>query len=57
MLPEPKEQVKISREESIELEIDEVLSSLKSEDTSAGEDTISSDSSSTEDFVIDQIKN
>ena len=32
MLPEPKEQVKISRQETIELEIDEVLSSLKSED-------------------------
>tara|TARA_B100000963_G_scaffold17288_1_gene13231 strand:+ start:3083 stop:3433 length:351 start_codon:yes stop_codon:yes gene_type:complete len=57
MLPEPKEQVKISRQETIELEIDEVLSSLKSEDTSAGENASSSGSSSTEDFVIDQIKN
>ena len=57
MLPEPKEQVKTSRQETIELEIDEVLSSLKSEDTSAGENASSSGSSSTEDFVIDQIKN
>ena len=47
----------MSREETIELEIEEVLSSIKSEDTSTSEETTSSDRSSTENFVIDQIKN
>ena len=56
-LPEPEDPVKMSREETIELEIDEVLSSIKSEDTSISRDITSSNSSSTEDFVIDQIKN
>ena len=56
-LPEPQDPVKMSREETIELEIDEVLSSLKSEDADISEDITSSNSSSTEDFVIDQIKN
>ena len=55
-LPEPQDPVKMSREETIELEIDEVLSSLKSEDADISEDITSSNSSSTEDFVIDQIK-
>ena len=56
-LPEPQDPVKMSREETIELEIDEVLSSIKSEDADISEDINSSNSSSTEDFVIDQIKN
>jgi len=56
-LPEPQDPVKMSREETIELEIDEVLSSIKSEDADISEDITSSNSSSTEDFVIDQIKN
>ncbi len=56
-LPEPQDPVKMSREETIELEIDEVLSSIKSEDADISEDMTSSNSSSTEDFVIDQIKN
>ena len=47
----------MSREETIELEIDEVLSSIKSDNTTISEDITSSNSSSTEDFVIDQIKN
>ncbi len=55
-LPEPQDPVKMSREETIELEIDEVLSSIKSEDADISEDITSSNSSSTEDFVIDQIK-
>ena len=56
-LPEPDNPVKMSRQEKIEFEIDEVLSSIKSDGTTISEDTISSNSSSTEDFVIDQIKN
>jgi len=56
-LPEPQDPVKMSREETIELEIEEVLSSIKSEDAHISEDITSSNSSSTEDFVIDQIKN
>ena len=56
-LPEPEDPQKMSREETIELEIEEVLSSIKSEDTSTSEETTSSDRSSTENFVIDQIKN
>ena len=56
-LPEPADPVKMSREETIELEIDEVLSSIKSDNTTISEDITSSNSSSTEDFVIDQIKN
>ena len=56
-LPEPQDPVKMSREETIESEIDEVLSSIKSEDADISEDITSSNSSSTEDFVIDQIKN
>lgn len=56
-LPEPQDPVKMSREETIELEIDEVLSSIKLEDADISEDITSSNSSSTEDFVIDQIKN
>ena len=56
-LPEPDDSVKMSRQEKIEFEIDEVLSSIKSDGTAISEDTTSSNSSSTEDFVIDQIKN
>ena len=56
-LPEPQDPVKMSREETIELEIDEVLSSIKLEDADISEDITSPNSSSTEDFVIDQIKN
>ena len=56
-LPEPEDPQKMSREETIELEIEEVLSSIKSEDTSTSEEITSSDRSSTENFVLDQIKN
>ena len=56
-LPEQGDPVKMSREETIELEIDEVLSSIKSDNTTISEDITSSNRSSTEDFVIDKIKN
>ena len=56
-LPEPEDPVKMSREETIETEIDEILSSIKSNDLSTKKVTRESNSSSTENFVIDQIKN
>ncbi len=52
-LPEPGDQEKKSREETIEAEIDDILSSIKSEENS----DIEINSSSTEDFVLEQIKN
>ena len=52
-LPEPGDQEKKSREETIEAEIDDILSSIKSEENS----DIKINSSSTEDFVLEQIKN
>ncbi len=55
-LPQPKDQEKLSRTETIENEIENVISSIKSENTS-NKKKISSESKSTEDFVIDQIKN
>ena len=55
-LPQPKNQEKLSRVETIENEIDDVISSIKTEDISSKK-KISSESKSTEEFVIDQIKN
>ncbi len=55
-LPQPKDQENLSRTETIENEIENVISSIKSENTS-NKKKISSESKSTEDFVIDQIKN
>ena len=55
-LPQPKDQEKLSRTETIENEIENVISSIKSGNTS-NKKKISSESKSTEDFVIDQIKN
>ena len=52
-LPEPGDQEKKTREETIEAEIDDILSSIKSEENS----DIEINSSSTEDFVLEQIKN
>ena len=55
-LPQPKDQENLSRTETIENEIENVISSIKSGNTS-NKKKISSESKSTEDFVIDQIKN
>ena len=56
-LPEPEDPVNMSREETIETEIDEIISSIKSNELSTKKVTSDSDNSSTENFVIDQIKN
>ncbi len=56
-LPEPEDPEKMSREETIETEIDEIISSIKSNDSSTKKITSESDNLSTENFVIDQIKN
>ena len=56
-LPEPKDSVQMTREESIETEIDDILSSIKSKDISNDKIESSTSNSTTEDFVLDQIKN
>ena len=56
-LPEPEDSVSMSREESIEAEIDDIVSSMKSEKNLEIEVKNSTSNSSTEDFVLDQIKN
>ena len=56
-LPKPEDSVKMSREESIETEIDDILSSIKTEEISEGKVESLSESSSTEEFVLEQIKN
>ena len=56
-LPEPEDTVSMSREESIEAEIDDIVSSMKSEENLEIEVKNSKSNSSTEDFVLDQIKN
>jgi len=55
-LPEPKDTVQKSREESIETEIDNILSSIKPEETSEVKVESLSENSSTEEFVLEQIK-
>ena len=55
-LPEPGDPVEMSREETIEAEIDDILSSIKIEEEIDDEFEGSSNNSSTEDFVLDQIK-
>ena len=55
-LPEPIDSVEMSREETIEAEIDDILSSIKIEEEIDDEFEGSSNNSSTEDFVLDQIK-
>ena len=57
MLPEPKDSVELSREDSIEAEIDDILSSIKSNEILNEEIETETGGSSTEDFVLDQIKN
>ena len=47
----------MSREESIEAEIDDIVSSIKSEEDLEIKIENSTSNSSTEDFVLDQIKN
>ena len=46
----------MSREESIEAEIDEIVSSIKSEEDLEIKVENSTSNSSTEEFVLDQIK-
>ena len=46
----------MSREESIEAEIDDILSSMKSEEDLEIKVENSTSNSSTEEFVLDQIK-
>ena len=55
-LPEPGDPVEMSREETIEAEIDDILSSIKIEEELNDEFEDTSNNSSTEDFVLDQIK-
>ena len=56
-LPSPEDPVSMSREESIEAEIDDIVSSMKSEKDLEIKFENSKSNSSTEDFVLDQIKN
>ena len=56
-LPKPEDSVKMSREESIETEIDDILSSIKKVEISEGKVESLSENSSTEEFVLEQIKN
>ena len=55
-LPKPENQTNMTREESIETEIDDILSSIKSDEISTKKVQSKSSSSSTEDFVLEQIK-
>ena len=56
-LPSPEEAKRMSREETIETEIDDILSVIKSDETSIDKVKTPPDMSSTEEFVLDQIKN
>ncbi len=56
-LPEPEDTVKMSREESVETEIDDILSSIKPEEIPEGKVESLSENSSTEKFILEQIKN
>ena len=56
MLPEPKDPEQLSREQSIEAEIEDILSSIKSENITSDQKQPASEKSSTEDFVLEQIK-
>ena len=56
-LPIPEDPVSMTREESIEAEIDDIVSSIKSKEDSEIKVENSTSNSSTEDFVLDQIKN
>ena len=56
-LPSPEDAKKMSRDETIESEIEDILSAIKSNQSSGDKIKIPSDMSSTEEFVLDQIKN
>ena len=56
-LPSPEDAKKMSREETIESEIDDILSAIKSDQASGDKIKNSSEMSSTEEFVIEQINN
>ena len=56
ILPEPEDPVKMSREQTIEAEIDDILSTIKKDNSSDINSDVSSNNSSTEDFVLDKIK-
>tara|TARA_Y100000768_G_C23756042_1_gene576277 strand:- start:319 stop:642 length:324 start_codon:yes stop_codon:yes gene_type:complete len=56
MLPVPKDPEQLSREQSVEAEIEDILSSIKSENITSDQKQPASDKSSTEDFVLEQIK-
>tara|TARA_Y100000816_G_scaffold204163_1_gene150524 strand:+ start:77 stop:400 length:324 start_codon:yes stop_codon:yes gene_type:complete len=56
-LPSPEGAKKMSREEKVESEIDDILSVIKSDQTSGDKIKTPSNTSSTEEFVLDQIKN
>ena len=56
-LPTPEDPVSLSREETIEAEIDDIVSSMKSDEDLEIKVDNSTTNSSTEDFVLDQIKN
>ena len=56
-LPKPEDPVSMTRRESIEAEIDDILSVIKSDQTSGDKIKTPSNTSSTEEFVLDQIKN
>ena len=56
-LPKPENQINMTREESIETEIDDIVSSIKSDEISTEKVQSKSSGSSTEDFVLEQIKN
>ena len=56
-LPKPKNQTNMTREENIEMEIDDIVSSIKSDEISTEKVQSKSSGSSTEDFVLEQIKN
>ena len=55
-LPEPSDPVEMSREETIEAEIDDILSSIKIEEELDDEFKDPSNNASAEDFVLEQIK-
>ena len=55
-LPKPENQINMTREESIETEIDDIVSSIKSDEISTEKVQSKSSISSTEDFVLEQIK-
>jgi len=55
-LPTPNDPEIKNRQEQVEAEIDDILSKMKTEEMSSEKEKLS-ESKSTEDFVLDQIKN